>query len=253
MSSLAVIILTKNEEAYIEGAIQNAKACTDEVIIVDSGSTDKTLELAKANGAKVCFRQWDNDFAAQRNFALAQTTADWVLFLDADERMDDTMCAQVRQIVADNDYGLYGMTRQVFFSGHRFKYGIFKPDVVYRMFPRTQGQWVGKVHEHIESVAPKKVLQGIVDHYTYSSWHQWLQKADHYTSIWAEEQYKKGKRTSLGKAYSHVALGGFKAFFLKAAFLDGWMGLFSTYQHMFYTMLKYVKLYEQQIQNKEGK
>ena len=78
MSSLAILILTKNEEDNVVDVVENAKKCTDEVLIIDSGSTDKTVELAKEHGAKVCFRAWTDDFAAQRNFALEQTTADWV-------------------------------------------------------------------------------------------------------------------------------------------------------------------------------
>ena len=99
---LSIIILTKNEEKDIEGAIQNARQCADEVLVVDSGSTDRTVELAKKNGARVVFREWDNDFAAQRNFALPQTDADWVLYLDADERMNDQLLAAVEKIVTSS-------------------------------------------------------------------------------------------------------------------------------------------------------
>lgn len=88
MSSLAILILTRNEEDNIVSVVENAKKCTDEVIIIDSGSTDRTVELAKEHGAKVSFRAWTDDFSAQRNFALEQTKADWVLYLDADERLN---------------------------------------------------------------------------------------------------------------------------------------------------------------------
>lgn len=252
MSSLAVIILTKNEEKHIEAAILNVKQVTDEVVIIDSGSTDETVAIAEQNGAVVRYRAWDDDFAAQRNFALEQTTADWVLYLDADERMNEVMCNEIRQIVETNREGQYGLTREVVFNGYRFKHGIFAPDIVYRLFPRNQVVWVGKVHEHPESSLPKTVIKGALDHYSYESWHHWLQKADHYTTIWANEQYAKGKRVTLGKAFSHAFFGGLRALIVKAAFLDGWMGVFSCYQHSFYTMLKYVKLDELQ-QKAKGK
>ena len=102
MSRLCIIILTKNEEKDIETAIQNAWQCAEEVLVVDSGSTDRTVELAKKNGARVVFREWDNDFAAQRNFALTQTEADWVLYLDADERMNDELVRAVKKIISAN-------------------------------------------------------------------------------------------------------------------------------------------------------
>ncbi len=100
MGTLSVIILTKNEEKDIEAAIKNARQCADEVLVVDSGSTDRTAELAEKNGARVVFRAWDNDFAAQRNFALSQTEADWVLYLDADERMNDEIIGAVKKVVS---------------------------------------------------------------------------------------------------------------------------------------------------------
>ena len=252
MSSLAVIILTKNEEKHIEAAIQNVKQCADEVLIIDSGSTDNTVAIAEKNGAIVRYRAWDEDFAAQRNFALEQTSADWVLYIDADERMDETMRREIRYIVVENRVGEYGLKREVVFNGHRFKHGIFAPDIVYRLFPRESVTWVGKVHEQPETNLPKSVLNGALEHFSYESWHHWLQKADHYTTIWAEEQFAKGKRISLGKAFSHSFIGGLRALLFKGGFLDGWMGVFSSYQHTFYTMLKYVKLYELQ-QREKGK
>ena len=208
--------------------------------------------MAKRAGARTVFRAWTDDFAAQRNFALSQTDADWVLYLDADERMDDVMCQHIKLIVTQNEVGQYGMVRHMVFNGYRFHHGIFAPDTVYRMFPRKDVTWVGKVHEHAECSAPKKMLGGRVDHYTYESWHQWLEKADHYTTIWAEERYQSGKRTSLRSAFLHSFLGGLRALLIKKAFLDGWMGILSCGQHAFYTMLKYVKLYELQVNRKEG-
>ena len=100
MSSLAILILTCNEEDNIVSVVENAKKCTDEVVVIDSGSTDCTVELAKEHGAKVSFRAWTNDFSAQRNFALEQTDADWVLYLDADERLNENVIAEVKRIVA---------------------------------------------------------------------------------------------------------------------------------------------------------
>lgn len=249
---LCAIILTKNEEKHIAEAVENAFQCADEVLVVDSGSTDDTTEIARQKGARVVFRQWDNDFSAQRNFALSQTKATWVLYLDADERMNEDMCAHIRNIVSGQEPGQYGMIRHMVFNGYRFHHGIFAPDTVYRLFPRDSVTWIGNVHEHAECNAPKHVLSGFVDHYTYDSWHQWLQKADYYTSLWAEERFAKGKRTSLASAFTHALFGTLRALLVKRAFLDGWMGVLSCGQHGFYTMLKYAKLYELQARNKEN-
>ena len=113
MSSLAILILTRNEEENIVSVVENAKKCTDEVIIIDSGSTDWTVDLAKEHGAKVSFRAWTDDFSAQRNFALEQTNADWVLYLDADERLNDALIAEVKHIVASGKMDAqYAITRK---------------------------------------------------------------------------------------------------------------------------------------------
>ena len=97
---VTVVILTKNEENNIIGVIENAKRITNTVLIIDSGSTDNTVSLAEANGAKVVYREWYNDFSAQRNFALKHVDTEWVLYLDADERLDDELCNSIKKVVS---------------------------------------------------------------------------------------------------------------------------------------------------------
>ena len=165
MSSLAILILTKNEEDNIVDVVENAKKCTDDVIIIDSGSTDKTVDLAKAQGATVCFRAWTDDFSAQRNFALEQTGADWVLYLDADERLNDELIAAVKDVVEhDSLTHQYSMERKSVAFGTTFNHGVLKPDHVKRLFPRTTVTWVNKVHEHPECALPTRNLPGHLEH-----------------------------------------------------------------------------------------
>ena len=102
MPLLSVIILTKNEENNIEATVKNALLCADEVLVVDSGSTDRTVELAKKSGARVVYRAWDNDFSAQRNFALSQTEAEWVLYLDADEHLNHELVTAIKRVMSEN-------------------------------------------------------------------------------------------------------------------------------------------------------
>ncbi len=254
MSTLTIVILTKNEETNIDSAICNAKKCADDVLIVDSGSTDQTLDLAVKAGARTVFHELNDDFAAQRNFALTQTDSDWIMYLDADERLDENLCNHIINVVHENKKNSqYAMKRYMLFNGYEFHHGIFSPDCVYRLFPRDKVHWVGKVHEHPECDLSKEVLEGKMQHYTYNSWHQWLMKADYYTTIWAEERYQQGKRVTLGTAFLHASLGTLRALLIKGAFLDGCMGIISCVQHGFYTMLKYVKLYELQMRNKGKK
>ena len=235
MSRLCIIILTKNEEKDIEAAIQNARQCADEVLVVDSGSTDRTVELAQKNGARVVFREWDNDFAAQRNFALSQTDADWVLYLDADERMNDELVRTVKKIISDNpsDVGRkkqFSMQRKSVAFGKKFSYGPLHPDWVTRLFPRESMTWTGKVHEHPECSLPLEKLPGHLEHYTYRNWQEWEEKMARYSTLWAEEAYH-----NIGSLFSTLLL--------RLGFLDGWMGICLCCMYFSYTMLKYLKLY----------
>ena len=106
-NNLTVVVLTKNEEKNIADVVQNAKKVAAEVLIVDSGSTDKTVQLAEENGAKVVYRAWDNDFAAQRNFALQHVKTEWVLYLDADERMTDELINDIQEKISSHKAALY--------------------------------------------------------------------------------------------------------------------------------------------------
>lgn len=248
MNNITVVILTKNEEANIDDVIKNAKCVTDSVLIVDSGSTDKTVELAEANGAKVVYRAWDNDFSAQRNFALQYVETEWVLYLDADERLNNELCDSVIKAISSGQNRQYSMMRRIYAFGFEYKYGIFKPDEVLRMFPVKSVHWENKVHERPICSLKKERLSGFIEHYTYDSWQQWWDKAGKYTTIWAEDVYSRGKRTSLGAASSHAFFGFVRAYFIQLGFLDGWSGMYSSLQHFIYTMMKYLKLYE--LQNK---
>ena len=159
MSGITVVILTKNEEQNIAGAIQNAKSLSTNFLVVDSGSTDKTLELASENGAKVIFREWDNDFSAQRNFALEHVNTEWVLYLDADERLNDALCQSIKSVLDKGKQKQYSMMRKIHAFGFEYKHGIFKPDEVLRLFLTESVHWENKVHERPVCDLPKERLK----------------------------------------------------------------------------------------------
>lgn len=248
-SDLTIVILTKNEERHINEVVNNSLMLTKHVLIVDSGSTDNTVALAEANGARVVFRAWDNDFSAQRNFALKHIDTEWVLYLDADERLDDKLCNAIINAISSDIKKQYSIMRKVHAFGFEYKHGIFKPDEVLRLFPTKTVHWENKVHERPVCDLPKEKLTGFIEHYTYNSWQQWWDKAGKYTTIWAEDNYAKGKRTTLGACFAHSFYGLFRAYIVQLGFIDGWSGWYSSLQHFVYTMMKYLKLYE--LQNKK--
>ena len=147
MSNVTVVILTKNEELNIVDVIKNSRILTNKVMVIDSGSTDKTVELAEKSNAKVLYRAWDNDFSAQRNFALDYVDTDWILYLDADERLDDELCNSIKQAISRDTMKQYSIVRKVHAFGFEYKHGIFKPDEVLRLFPTKAVHWENKVHE----------------------------------------------------------------------------------------------------------
>ena len=247
--TLTTVILTKNEEKTIKQVILNTQKCAANVLVVDSGSSDKTVEIAEKCGAKVVYSAWDDDFAAQRNFALQHVTTPWVLYLDADEFLDAELTAAIKNVLASDENKQYSMLRKSHAFGFEYKHGIFKPDEVIRLFKTKAVNWEGKVHERPVCEMPKERLKGYIEHYTYENWQDWWNKAGHYTSIWAEDAYKRNKKTSLGSAFFHAAYGFFRAYIIQAGFIDGWSGLYSSLQHFIYTLMKYLKLYE--LQNKK--
>ena len=247
MSKVTIAILTKNEEKNIVNVITNAKKCTDKILIIDSGSSDKTVELAESAGAKVVYRAWDNYFAAQRNFALQYVITPWVLYLDADEFLDTELISNIENVLSKNEDKQYSMLRRIHAFGFEYKHGIFKPDEVIRMFRTDKVHWEGKVHERPICEMPKECLKGYIEHYTYENWQDWWNKAGHYTSIWAEDAYKKGKRTNAWAALFHALYGFFRAYIIELGFLDGLSGLYLCIFHSIYTLLKYCKLYELQV------
>lgn len=249
MNKLAVLILTKNEEKNLAETIRSVKDIADEVVVIDSGSTDRTVEIAKSLGARVAVRPWDNDFSAQRNFALEQTDASWVLFLDADERPSAELARSIAQVAEESALDKqYRLQRRTVAFGTTFKHGVLKPDSVLRLFPRKAVRWVNKVHEQPVCELAESGLPGYLEHHTYGSWADWERKLCLYTTIWAQDAYAKGKRTSIAAAVAHSFGGFFKMLVLRLGFLDGPMGACVCLTHFFYVLLKYLKLVELQQQ-----
>ncbi len=241
---LTVLILAKNEEENIAEAVASARGISDRVIVLDSGSADRTVELSRKAGAEVHFRAMD-DFASQRNFALGLAQTRWVLFLDADERPDEEL-AQALRSVADRQEAprQYVLRRRSVAFGKRFRHGVLRPDSVLRLFVREHVRWEGKVHERPVCGDPKETLPGWLDHHTYRTWGQWLAKFDQYTTLWAREAFGRGKRTTPLGALGHASFAFIQMAFLRGGVLDGTMGLVMSANHFFYTLMKYLKLHE---------
>lgn len=240
MIDLTVVILTKNEEENITDVIKNAAQLTKNILIVDSGSADKTVELAKAVGARVIYRVWDNDFSAQRNFALRYITTEWVLYLDADERLTEIIIAEIKKVINENKKALYKFERRTSAFGKDFKYGVLSPDYVKRMFPVKDAKWQGNVHEAVVTELPVIKLKGYIKHYTYKDFEQYISKMNTYSSIWAENSNKKAgfiKDIVFRPIFAFI-----KMYVIQLGFLEGWLGFVLAANYSLYTLNKYAKL-----------
>ena len=240
---LTVVILTKNEEKNIVDVIKNARKVSDKVLIVDSGSTDKTVELAEAYGAKVVYRAWDNDFAAQRNFALEHVQTELVLYLDADERINDELAEAIKNVAKDSKQAMYRFIRRNSAFGKDFKYGVLGPDSVVRMFPKDKVHWEDKVHERPVGDLPVITLQGFLKHYTYKDFDQYISKMNAYSTIGAQNYKDKNKKVGVIKDFVfRPFFAFFKMYVLKKGFLEGWIGFVLCLNYANYTLNKYAKL-----------
>ncbi len=243
INTLCVAILTYNESQNIDKCIKAIQEIADEMLIIDSFSTDDTVAIAESLGAKVCLKKLEGDFAAQRNFALENTDMDYILYIDADEFATPELCSSISEYVRAGENVALKLKRCNIAFGEHVKYGVLAPDYVARLFPRNSVNWVGKVHEKPVYNLPEKVAQGFLWHHTYKSWEQYWRKFDVYTTICAEQDYERGKRTTKAQAVLHALGAFFKMFVLKKGFMDGYIGWVLCCNHFSYTLAKYNKLY----------
>lgn len=241
MAKLAVLILTFNEEKNIEACI-NSASFADEVIVVDSLSTDNTVAIAKSLGVTVCLQVMNAGFGIQRNFALAQTQSEWVLYLDADERITSELAIEIREIVDRGELCAYEILRENIVFGKKIYHGSHSPDWSLRLYPRTAIHWEGLVHEKACVTLPVARCKGIMLHYTYTSWEKYFNKFNQYTSLMAEKNFLDGKRASFKDIILRPLFGFVKMYFLKRGFQDGRLGFVLAIVHAFYTFVKYIKL-----------
>lgn len=243
MAKVAVLILTYNEEKNIVDCIKSA-AFADEIILIDSGSTDQTQSLAESLGARVVVHPMDEaGFAGQRNFALEETQAEWAFYLDADERLTPAAGEEIRSIVDKNESAAWEIKRMNIVFGQMMRYGGYSPDWSMRLYPRTAVHWQGAVHENAQLDLPIKQMQEVMHHYTCTDWNRYFVKLNQYTTLMAEKMRDDGKKSSMAAMLLHPPFAFIRVYILQRGFLEGRLGLILALLHGFYTLTKYVKLY----------
>lgn len=252
MQHLSVSIITFNEEKNIARCLDSVKDLANEIIVVDSLSTDKTEAICKQYGVKFISQKFLG-YIEQKNFALEQCKNKFVLCLDADECLDDNLKQAIKQAKQNNFiHQAYTMNRCTNFCGKWIKYGTWYPDNKLRLFDKTQGKWGGtNPHDRIivnQKIIPKK-LNGDLLHYSYYTVEEVLAQQNKFTTIQAKAMFDSGKRSSLIKLFLNPLAAFLNGYILKKGFLNGADGFFIASTVSYNTMVKYFKLLRLQQNN----
>lgn len=239
---LSVIIITLNEAENIRACLESV-SWADEIIVVDSGSTDETVSICRELGAKVLINPDWQGFGFQKNLALKQATGDWVLSLDADERISPALQQLIQKTLIAPIAEGYLFPRQAFFLGKAMRHGGWWPDYVLRLFRRGAGEFSSVlVHENVLLKGKIEKLQEPIIHYSYVSLEQLLDKINTYSSAGARQAQNKNKRGGLARALARGCWTFFRAFCLRGGFLDGSAGLIAAISKAEETYYRYLKL-----------
>jgi glycosyltransferase involved in cell wall biosynthesis len=238
---ITATIITQNEERNIARAIESLR-CADEILIIDSGSVDRTVELATNLGARVVEASWLG-YAAQKNLAAEQAANDWILSLDADEALSEALEAEIWSLKkAGPRHDAYTMPRLARYLGKWIFHSGWYPDRKVRLYHRTTARWVGDfVHESVEASGRVGHLKSNLLHYTCESLSEHLKTLDRYTTLAAQEIAARRLQVPAYKMILDPAWTFVKTYFVQRGFLDGIEGLIIAYMAAFYTFLKYSK------------
>ncbi len=255
--SLSAVIITLNEEHNIRQCLESVAFC-DDIIVVDSGSEDNTVNIAKDCQARVVHQDWLG-YGAQKQFATEQAAHDWVLCIDADEVVSPELQAAIKSLSLDKQDQVphttaYQMPRKNHFLGKPLNHGEGYPDLSLRLFHRKYGQWSNdKVHEGVHTTGDIGRLAGDLLHYSQESISSYLSKQNHYTDLQAQALFAKGKYCRPIKCVTSPLTRFIKFYFLRLGFLDGAAGFIHISIGCFNAFSKYAKLLELQRQSSQDK
>lgn len=258
--ALSAVLITLNAEKQLPAALNSLKFCAD-IVVVDSNSSDNTVELARQLGARVLQQSWLG-FGPQKQFAVTQAKYDWVLCLDADERITPMLESSIRAVMHQANQGLlpgdvagFDLARCNFFLGRYLRHGEGYPDYSRRLFNRNKADWSSDaVHEKVEgkiSGARFEKLQGDLLHESAESLESYLNKQNRYTSIQAQAMADRDKWPGLGKLVLSPVVRFIKFYVVRKGFLDGWPGLVHIAIGCFNSFMKYAKTRELMQRNRE--
>jgi len=243
LPEVTAVIITFNEEDRIAEAVASA-ACCDEILVVDSESTDGTREIAARMGARVLVRKWEG-YSSQKNFAAGEAVHDWILSIDADERLsielaDEITAWKKKPALAP---AAYSMARRAFYLGKWINHSGWYPDRKIRLYNRQYCQWEGSfVHEWVKVNGEVGRMKGDLLHFPFRDWQECQAKIDKYTALAAAERRASGKRGNIFTLIFGPAAAFIRSFIFQAGFLDGWRGFVIAYSAARYVFLRQFRI-----------
>ncbi|HMN05154.1 MAG TPA: glycosyltransferase family 2 protein [Flavobacteriales bacterium] len=243
---LSAVIITLNEERNLDRCLRSLAGVADEVVVVDSFSTDRTEAIAKEHGARFVQHAFEGHIE-QKNWAITQASHPWVLSLDADEALSPELAATIRKAMQAPDADGYTMNRLTNYCGTWVRHGGWYPDRKLRLWDSRKGRWGGiNPHDRYEMEAGSRIghLQGDLLHHSYYTIGDHLRQVDYFTTIAAKDLHKRGRRAGLTKLFLSPVAKFIGDYVFRGGFLDGWHGLVIARISAHATFLKYAKLHE---------
>jgi glycosyltransferase involved in cell wall biosynthesis len=249
---ISVCIITKNEEANIARCVRSVR-WADEIIVVDANSTDRTRDLAREQGARVMERRWEG-FASQKEFAVQQCSSDWVLSLDADEEVTEELKNEVQELLsAGTAFDGFEIARKSYFLGKWIRYGGWYPGYQLRLFRKSKTRMNHRpVHEGFLVDGPVRRLTSDINHYTYTSLHQYIDKMNDYSSL---DVMNKISSRKIIRWYNFILnpLSAFLRMYISLqGFRDGFQGFLLAWYSALHVLVIYAKSWEYQTARKNG-
>jgi glycosyltransferase involved in cell wall biosynthesis len=242
---ITATVITLNEEHNIAAALESL-TWADEIIVVDSQSDDRTVEIARTFTDRVFSRPWPG-YSAQKNFAAEQATNDWIFSLDADERVSKELADEIGQLKrgAEPESAAYRMPRLTFYLGRWIRHSGWRPDNKLRLYNRKHARWRGDyVHETLETDGRVERLNGDILHYTVRDAGEHHLRMNRYTTLAAQQSHSQGKRVTMASLYVSPVVVFLRSYVFKLGFLDGIPGLAIARFAAHYEFLKNLKLWE---------
>jgi glycosyltransferase involved in cell wall biosynthesis len=241
---LSVTIITRDEATDIEAALHSV-SWADERIVVDSGSTDDTVRIATPLASRVVGHQWAG-YVAQKNYAASIASHDWILSLDADERVTPDLAAEIQQVLRQEPpHRGFRIPRVTWHLGRWIRTTDWYPDYQLRLYDRRTARWVGRhVHEGVEVTGSVGELRGELQHFAYRDIAEHMETIERYSTLAARQMHEAGRRATATDIAVHPRLAFLRNYVLKGGFRDGAPGLIISRMNAYYVFLKFAKLWE---------